>query len=89
MPHGDRIDTVVLACTHFPLIAGALSAAFGPDVRLIDGADGIARRIASLTQGQQFERRVPDLALFTRDETDLGELSPALAACGLHQTAVF
>ena len=89
MPHGDRIDTVVLACTHFPLLAGALSAAFGPDVRLIDGADGIARRIAYLTQGQQFERRLPDLALFTRDEPGLAALSDALTAVGLDRTAVF
>ena len=89
MPHGDRIDPVVLACTHFPLLAGALSAAFGPDVRLIDGADGIARRIAYLTQGQQFERRLPDLALFTRDEPGLAALSDALTAVGLDRTAVF
>ena len=89
MPHGDRIDTVVLACTHFPLLAAALSTAFGPDVRLIDGADGIARRIAYLTQGQQFERRLPDLALFTRDEPGLAALSDALTAVGLDRTAVF
>jgi len=89
MPHGDRIDTVVLACTHFPLIAAALSAEFGPEVRLIDGADGIARRIVSLTDGQVFERRKPDLALFTRNEPALAELTPALAACGLYETAVF
>jgi len=89
MPQGERIDTVVLACTHFPLIADALSAAFGPDVRLVDGADGIARRIASLTQGQPFERREPDLALFTRDEPGLAELFPALRASGLDRTDVF
>jgi glutamate racemase len=89
MPQGDRIDTVVLACTHFPLIADALSAAFGPEVRLIDGADGIARRIAWLTRGQDFDRREPDLALFTRDEPDLAHLFDALAASGLGRSDVF
>ncbi|MEO6093032.1 MAG: glutamate racemase, partial [Novosphingobium sp.] len=66
-PGGERIDTVVLACTHFPLLAEELSAAFGPDVRFIDGAAGIARRIAFLTEGQGFARSDPDLALFTGD----------------------
>jgi glutamate racemase len=53
---GADIDTVVLACTHFPLLREELGAVFGPGVRFIDGADGIARRIASLTEGQSFER---------------------------------
>ena len=52
MTDGERIDTVVLACTHFPLVQTELAAAFGPDVTFIDGSDGIARRIAFLTVGQ-------------------------------------
>ena len=50
-PQGNRIDTVVLACTHFPLLKDELRAAF-PDVTYIDGGDGIARRIAWLTREQ-------------------------------------
>lgn len=53
-PQGDAIDVVVLACTHFPLLLPELQAAFGPNVRLIDGAEGIARRIAHLTEGQHW-----------------------------------
>ncbi len=48
---GERIDTVVLACTHFPLLDEELRAAF-PDVTYVDGGRGIARRIASLTREQ-------------------------------------
>lgn len=48
---GDRIDTVVLACTHFPLLGDELRAAF-PQVAFVDGGPGIARRIDYLTQGQ-------------------------------------
>jgi glutamate racemase len=52
-PGGDRIDTVVLACTHFPLLAEELGVAF-PHVTYVDGGPGIARRIAYLTRGQQW-----------------------------------
>lgn len=64
-PGGADIDTVVLACTHFPLVQAELQAAFGPDVDFVHGAEGIARRIAFLTQGQVFQREVPDFAVFT------------------------
>lgn len=84
-PGGAAIDTVVLACTHFPLIEHELAAAFGPGVRFIDGSDGIARRIAFLTQGQQFARTAPDLALFTRLDEAVDALRPTLAAHGLER----
>ena len=84
---GDEIDTVVLACTHFPLLADDLAVAFGPGVRLVDGAEGIARRIAHLTEGQPFARGEPDLALFTRDDARIESLAPVLAARGLTRRA--
>lgn len=87
-PGGEQIDTVVLACTHFPLLTQELGEALGPDVRFIDGADGIARRIASLTQGQEFMRNSPDLALFTTGDGIEG-LEPALTARRLMRVEVF
>lgn len=87
-PGGDAIDTVVLACTHFPLLVDELRAGFGPDVAFVDGAAGIARRIVTLTQGQGFEPAVPDLALFTRDEPSLAALDPALRRYGLERREV-
>jgi len=87
-PGGEAIDTVVLACTHFPLLVDELSAAFGPGVRFVDGAAGIARRIAALTSGQPFDRTKPDLALFTRDDGTLDALRGALNAAGLERTEI-
>jgi glutamate racemase len=77
-PGGDAIDTVVLACTHFPLVEGELAEAFGPGVQFVHGALGIARRIAHLTEGQDFVRPEPDIALFTRDGPDVAALRPTL-----------
>ena len=85
---GAEIDTVVLACTHFPLLADELAKGFGPGVSFVDGAAGIARRIAHLTQAQQFARSREDFALFTRADADLAQLDPALARYGLHTSEV-
>jgi glutamate racemase len=87
-PGGEAIDTVVLACTHFPLLADELAKGFGPGVSFVDGAAGIARRIAHLTRSQKFERTRPDFALFTRAEPDLARLGPALAQYGLGEMEV-
>lgn len=66
-PEGDAIDVIVLACTHFPLLADELQAAAGSGVILIDGAEGIARRIAALTLSQPWPASAtPGIALFTR-----------------------
>ncbi|GHA13196.1 glutamate racemase [Oceanisphaera arctica] len=40
-------DTIVLGCTHFPLLADELSLCL-PQVKLIDSGEAIARRVASL-----------------------------------------
>jgi glutamate racemase len=45
---GDRIDVIILACTHFPLVQDELAHAFGRPVTFVDGAAGIARRIRYL-----------------------------------------
>jgi glutamate racemase len=83
MAQGERIDTVVLACTHFPLVEPELAAAFGPGVQFVHGAQGIARRIASLTEGQAFAREHLDLALFTRDGPQIDAYREGLAGYGL------
>jgi glutamate racemase len=101
MPGGDRIDTVVLACTHFPLLEAELAEAFGPGTRFVDGSDGIARRIAYLTEGQIWARPAHpvgslddgpdggDVALFTRDDPADACLMPALLRYGITKRLVF
>jgi glutamate racemase len=80
-PAGDRIDTVVLACTHFPLLEEELRAAF-PHMAYVDGGAGIARRIAYLTEGQTWPSEPPPgMAVFTSPPAEL--LIDALATYGL------
>lgn len=76
-PGGERIDTIVNACTHFPLLEADMIAVAPPGVRFVDGGPGIARRIAHLTQGQDWpDAPTPGRLVFTR----LGERERAIAA---------
>ena len=78
----EGLDTVVLACTHFPLLGEELRAAL-PGVRLVDGGPGIARRIAWLIRDQRFPAdRPPGIALFTGARPGPA-LAAALAGFGL------
>ena len=83
-PEGSRIDVVVNACTHFPLVADALAAAAPRPVTFVDGGPGIARRIAYLTDGQQWPDAPGEgVAVFTRLDDAARALAPALSPYGL------
>lgn len=88
-PEAALLDTVVLACTHFPLLRAELREAFGPGVGFIDGAHGIARRVARLTEGQDFARSRPDRAVTTGPMDDWQLLAPVLAGYGLNRLETF
>jgi len=48
-PMLDRgIDALVLGCTHYPLVRPLIERIVGPDVRVIDPAPAIARRLAQV-----------------------------------------
>lgn len=75
------MDVMVLACTHFPLLADQIAAAF-PAIAQVDGAAGIARRTAFLTRGQPWPAEPPTgIAVFTGAPPT--GLASALARFGL------
>lgn len=83
-PGGDRMDVVALACTHFPLVEAELAAATPRPLTFVHGGDGIARRIAFLTQDQPWpDAPPPGIAVFTRIDDKVRALAPALARYGL------
>lgn len=84
---GPGMDVIVLACTHFPLLAEEIATA-APGIALIDGAEGIARRIAYLTKGQIWpDAPPPGIAVFTA--SDRNPPSPAaLEHFGLARTLI-
>jgi glutamate racemase len=50
LPAAERIDTLLLACTHYPLLLPVISATVGPGVAVIDSASATASALASLLE---------------------------------------
>jgi glutamate racemase len=81
-PDGDRLDVIVLGCTHFPLIQDELSAA-APGMRFVDGAAGIARRTAHLVAGQAWpDSPLPGIFVTTGPLPDIDPYRASLNSLG-------
>ena len=83
-PGGERIDTIVLACTHFPLVRDELAVAAPRPLAFVDGNEGIARRTSWLARDLIW----PDspgsgLAVFTGPASSAEAYRAGLAGCGL------
>jgi glutamate racemase len=57
-----NIDTLVLGCTHYPLLKRTLQNVAGDGVTLIDSAEETAKTVAGLLQRQRLGRRIPSAA---------------------------
>ena len=83
-PGGERVDTIVLACTHFPLVQEELQEAAPRPLMFVDGKEGIARRVAWLTRDVAWPGEPsPGIAVFTGQDAGIERLRPGLAAYGL------
>lgn len=59
---GKRTDTIVLGCTHYPLLIDEIRAAAPWEVAYIDPAPAIARRVAEVLRSQQLSGQEDGLA---------------------------
>lgn len=59
-----EIDTLVLGCTHYPLMKGVIGNVVGRDVRLIDSAQETARETAELLTRNGLENTSPNEARY-------------------------
>ncbi len=57
----EGIDTLILGCTHYPIIKSLLADLVGPDIRLIDTGEECAKAVQSylLTNGLQSDSNTP------------------------------
>lgn len=85
-PRGEEIDTIVLACTHFPLVEEELAAAAPRPIAFVDGKEGIARRTAWLLRDRSWpESAAQNLAVFTGRNAPIDRYRVGLAAFGLRR----
>jgi len=87
-PGGGRLDTVVLGCTHFPLLAEELAAAAPYPVTWMDSGASIARRVATilgLTAPAEPPLRPVQRAIFTADTAGVARMRSGLREFGLYE----
>jgi glutamate racemase len=79
-----RTDTVVLACTHYPLLLERLEQLAPWPVAFVDPAPAIARRVADLSGAKTNARpAAPAKAIFTSGRAPSEPLAAALARFGI------
>ena len=80
---GRRTDTVVLACTHYPLLSARFRAVAPWPVEWLDPAPAIARRVVDLLrENPAGEKQAPPRIHFTSGRVPSPALAAALATYG-------
>jgi glutamate racemase len=85
---GRRTDTVVLACTHYPLLLPRLQKLAPWPVTFVDPAPAIARRVVDLIGPGERGEPSPSRLVFTSGRAPPPALARALAGYGLRDPAV-
>ena len=68
-----RVDTLILGCTHYPLLASVIQHAMGPSVALVDSATQTATEVRGLLAWNEWlssSRAKPRHRFFVTDEPD-------------------
>ena len=66
------IDTLILGCTHYPLLKPVIQEIVGPGVALIDSAEAVARKVAALLEehGLEAAGKAPRSRFFVSDQVE-------------------
>lgn len=83
-----KMDTLVLACTHFPLLKEELAQQLPSHIQMIDSGEAIARRVEFLLDGKPQSPLASEpvhIAVFTKATAAAAQLAPALAGFGIFQ----
>jgi glutamate racemase len=91
-PLGESpIDTLILGCTHYPLIADEIAASLQPGIALVDPAEELAREAVELLDGMGLRRNSPPPAhqfWASGDPQRLREMAPLLLRVRADQVGI-
>jgi glutamate racemase len=90
----ERIDTLLLGCTHYPLLKRAIGRVMGPKIRLVDSSEETARSTLALLDklGLRRRRAKPNHRFYLSDLTPnfrevgsrfLGETAPEVVRASI------
>ncbi|MFC7292167.1 glutamate racemase [Hirschia litorea] len=84
MENGHRIDVLVLACTHFPLVRSQIEKACPEHVmHIIDTGEAIAKQVLRLSSGEKENKHSPDRrVLLTGGKANRKAYAPVLEKFG-------
>jgi glutamate racemase len=74
----EEIDTLILGCTHYPMLSGLITRVMGPDVQLVSSAEETAKDVyAALVEGELRRADGPPEHEFvcTGDPAQFGEVA--------------
>ena len=64
----QRVDTVILGCTHYPLLVESIQAFMGPDVSIVECSDAIASDVVALLGHKESSAAPGRVNYFVTDE---------------------
>ena len=79
-----RIDTLILGCTHYPYLLAPIRRLMGPDVKIVDPAEAVAREARNELQalGLLNEKKAGEDLFFVSGDPD--QISGCCTAAGIH-----
>ena len=72
----NHIDTLILGCTHYPLLMKTIGEVMGPDTSLINSGASVAREVENVLKRNQLMNRsgdVPQHIFYTSDDPQMFE----------------
>ena len=82
-------DTLVLGCTHFPLLKSEINDCFGGRVNLVDSGQAIANRVAALLATDNREHAASYDAFYTQQDEKQLSLKSAFMNTGFQSFSLF
>ena len=86
-----EVDTLILGCTHYPLVAPMLQRILGRDVRLVSGGHAVAAAVQRTLEGAGLARPTGGEGAYdflcTGDTDSFRELAPASCRCRLARSS--